>query len=461
MNWAGRQPSYHRLPSWDVASIEGQWPKECNGTLLRNGPALFQRGGETKRHLFDGDGLVQAWDFCGGSIRHKASWIQTSKFNEEQREGRFLYPGFADSETTHRAIKSPDDFNTANTNIIYWNGKLLALWEAGSAHELDPINLETIGPKIWSPETQAAPFGAHPKLDDQGRLWNIGISGNHLLVYVINPDGSLASVRLLTIRPCAMAHDFFLTEHYLGVWLAPIHINPQDLHKNGRLLSAMEWRDQDGSQLLLIDRDSLEITKIVELEAELIFHFANVWEEDQHLNICYIRNSFEQLHADLLIAPENETQAGVSTTVTRACFRRIRLDTGEGEMWQGVEHVEFPQFDERYRGKPCGTFFSLLSTTFNSHSVFNGILRQDIANMCTQRWIGGEEIELEEHVYVPKDRSDRKAGGWLVGSGFNSQRNQSFCCVFDADQLEDGPIAMAYLDAPAPICFHGQFLTGS
>jgi all-trans-8'-apo-beta-carotenal 15,15'-oxygenase len=33
------------------------------GTLYRNGPGLFDRGGGRKRMLLDGDGMIQAYQF--------------------------------------------------------------------------------------------------------------------------------------------------------------------------------------------------------------------------------------------------------------------------------------------------------------------------------------------------------------------------------------------------------------
>jgi carotenoid cleavage dioxygenase len=461
MSWTARQPHLHQIPPWRIADIEGQWPTACNGTLLRNGPALFERGSTSKRHLLDGDGFAQAWRFQAGSVLHKGAWIETKKFREEQRTGHFLYQGLADRGISRKPIRNPDDLNTANTNLIHWQGKLLALWEAGSAHVLDPISLHTIGTKIWSPETQAAPFGAHPKLDEQGRLWNIGISGHHLLVYVISAEGSLEKLKLHTVRPCAMVHDFILTKHWLGVWLAPIQINAQALEQNGILLAAMEWHEHEGSQLLLIDRNSLEITKTLEMDAEMIFHFANAWEDGLHLNICYISSAVEQLQTDHIATPEKGIQAGLAARQPYARFRKIHLDTGNSQSWQGHVGVEFPQIDERDRGMPSGRFFSLLSRQSTLKRGFNGIMRHDMATTQSPCWIGDDAIELEEHVYAPKQRNDPKAGGWLIGSGYHSERRQSFCSIFDAEHVEDGPIAMAYLDGPAPLCFHGSFLANN
>ena len=40
-----------------VTEVEGEIPKEMVGTLLRNGPAMYERDGFVKSYL-DGDGMV-------------------------------------------------------------------------------------------------------------------------------------------------------------------------------------------------------------------------------------------------------------------------------------------------------------------------------------------------------------------------------------------------------------------
>jgi carotenoid cleavage dioxygenase-like enzyme len=41
------------------------------------------------------------------------------------------------------------------------NKRLFALWEGGSAYEINPKTLATIGIQSWSPQTKGLPFGAH------------------------------------------------------------------------------------------------------------------------------------------------------------------------------------------------------------------------------------------------------------------------------------------------------------
>jgi carotenoid cleavage dioxygenase len=73
-------------------------------------------------------------------------------------------------------------------------------------------------------------------------------------------------------------------------------------------------------------------------------------------------------------------------------------------------------------------------------------------------WFADVGIVLEEHVHVPEHDHSPEGAGWLIGSGFDRTRNQSFCSVFDAERLEDGPLAVAYLNGSAPMALHGEFV---
>lgn len=75
-----------------VATLEGRLPDGLQGTLYRNGPALFERGGQRYTHWFDGDGLVQSWRITPKGIEHRARMVGTSKYRREQQAGRFLLP---------------------------------------------------------------------------------------------------------------------------------------------------------------------------------------------------------------------------------------------------------------------------------------------------------------------------------------------------------------------------------
>ena len=73
-----------------TARIEGRLPAELQGTFYRNGPAVHERFGLRYRHLFDGDGMVQAFRFDGLGVSHRARVLGTPKLVRETEAGRRL-----------------------------------------------------------------------------------------------------------------------------------------------------------------------------------------------------------------------------------------------------------------------------------------------------------------------------------------------------------------------------------
>ena len=68
-----------------TARIEGRLPPDLQGTFYRNGPAVHERFGVRYQHLFDGDGMVQAFRFDGRGVTHRARVLATPKLARERR----------------------------------------------------------------------------------------------------------------------------------------------------------------------------------------------------------------------------------------------------------------------------------------------------------------------------------------------------------------------------------------
>ena len=196
--------------------LRGRWPAELRGRFYRNGPALMERGSERYHHWFDGDGMVQQFSIGDGKVSHRGRLVRTTKLQAEQRAGRFLMSALGTQIEGGPPASGPDSFNTANTNAIEHAGRVLALWEGGSAYGLDPKDLSTQGPITWRKDLQQVPFSAHPKVDGGGHLWNIGTSGAAIVAWHIDPQGRLAGVQLgESPYSGGMVHDMAVTERYL------------------------------------------------------------------------------------------------------------------------------------------------------------------------------------------------------------------------------------------------------
>ena len=78
--------------------IEGEIPKDLNGTFYRNGPNP-QVPPKNEYHFFTGDGMVHAFTFNNGKVSHKNRWARTERFRIEQRTGESLFSGMNPLET--------------------------------------------------------------------------------------------------------------------------------------------------------------------------------------------------------------------------------------------------------------------------------------------------------------------------------------------------------------------------
>jgi all-trans-8'-apo-beta-carotenal 15,15'-oxygenase len=100
-------------------------------------------------HWLDGDGYVLAFSFPGdgGEPAIRSRYVDTHERVAEQAAGRVLYRNTFGTQPLSRLNAGDIGLkNPANTNVVYWGGKLLALWEAGAPYELLPGSLETVGP---------------------------------------------------------------------------------------------------------------------------------------------------------------------------------------------------------------------------------------------------------------------------------------------------------------------------
>lgn len=111
--------------------------------------------------------------------------------------------------------------STANTNIIFFNNRLLALKEDSPPYALDPVTLETTGLYDFDGQLPSLTFTAHPKFDPKtGDMVCFGYEARgdgtpDVCYYTVNPRGEVTEVVWLVAPVVAMIHDFAVTENWV------------------------------------------------------------------------------------------------------------------------------------------------------------------------------------------------------------------------------------------------------
>lgn len=99
---------------------------------------------------------------------------------------------------------------TANTNIVYFNGKLLALKEDAPPYAMDPETLETHGLYTFGGQLPSSTFTAHP-------LFDLKTSEMVCFRYEAKGDGTPDICYHRIVSPVvAMIHDFAVTENWVS-----------------------------------------------------------------------------------------------------------------------------------------------------------------------------------------------------------------------------------------------------
>jgi carotenoid cleavage dioxygenase len=124
--------------------------------------------------------------------------------------------------------------STANTNILYFNGVLLACKEDSPPYAMDPVTLDTIGLWDFKGQLPSLTFTAHPKLDPITKemvCFGYEARGDgtpDICYYSIAPNGTFQETVWLISPVVAMIHDFAVTENWVSLTLTRVAMIAKD-----------------------------------------------------------------------------------------------------------------------------------------------------------------------------------------------------------------------------------------
>ncbi len=434
-----------------LTRIHGRAPAELKGTLFRNGPAKFRRPGRSAGHWFDGDGLVRKFQIADGQARMSARFVDTVKRRNDTAANAVITPGYGTSPGPGSVITGPDDANAANTSVLMAGSELWALWEPGSPTIMDPVTLETRGFKTLRPDLKGMPFLAHPRIQLDGTIWNLGLAGKQAVVWKLAPDGALLKAEVIGLPRASYMHDFTATARHLVILLQPW---VQD-HFAVPVTASMRWKPEIGTQVLVLDKDDLTKRRIFDLPPFFFFHLGDAWEE-----------------ADGTVRFDACVEDGVSGTATnglsilrgevpkaappRRAFITLRAD-GRGEYAKEAISAEFPRSDPRFAGEVRRYSVHVTGETLD-RPLFQGVAVRDWKAEREQVYGFGPRHLVEEMLFVPRPGASAELDGWLVGTTVNLDAKATELHVLDARHVEQGPIASWRAPVALPVTFHGIFV---
>lgn len=454
-----------REGSRPVARVEGRVPGGLRGTYYVNGPGRFRRGDVTYGHWLDGDGLVTAVAFDGGTPRVTTRYVRSDKLAAEEEAGRARYRTFGTRFPGDELVRGISLASPVNVSVYPFAGRLLAFGEQGLPWELDPENLETVGEHTFGARLNpVSPFSAHPCFDPAtGEMVTFGVSFSAtrpiLHLYTFDADGGLRSRHRLPLDLPRSVHDFALSERFAVFYLSPYVVDMEALGEGATLLEALEWRPEAGSMLRLVRRESGNRAAQVEIGSGYCLHLVGAFEEEGAVVVDVVE--LDRPIYDQYTVPDLFTEGRGARPV------RYRVDPAVGDLLSREElpygeMCDFPSIDSRKAGTDYGDFWMLgisgsrrPGRKFFDHLVhLDWRCRDEISRWTAPAgsYLGGEPV------FAP-DAADTEQGSILV-QRFDADRERSSLLVFDAYDVGAGPEAELHLEHPIPLGFHATWAPG-
>lgn len=469
--WRQGYQSQREEASYWLETISGQVPEDLNGTLFRNGPGLLDINGIPVQHPFDGDGMVCQFSFQEGKVHFQNRFVRTQGFVEEQAAGTILYRNVFGTQKLGGWLKNAFDFqqkNIANTNVIYWGDKLLALWEGGLPHRLDPKTLDTIGiDQLDGVLGDKEAFAAHPWLepesvinDQQPCLINFYIEpglSSTIHVYEFDPTFKLLRKQSQTVPGFTFIHDFAITPHYYIFFQNPVDFNPIPFVLGLRGAGeCIKFKPEKNTKIWVIPRDETRGERVKELEvnAGFIFHHANAFEVNHHQlcvdSICYADFPEVEPDSNFLDVDFEALHPGQLWRFT------LNLETATVEK-ELVEPrcCEFPYVHPQKVGQAYRYLFMGTAHHARGNAPLQGILKYDWDTQERLFWSAAPHGFISEPIFVPKPESTKEDEGWVLTLVYNGQTHESELTILEGTTLEE--VARLGLKQHIPYGLHGSW----
>jgi len=459
-------------------SVKGEVPSWVDGSLYRNGPALFEIGEDQFQHWFDGQAMLHRFHLQGGCVTYTNKFLQSHNYKAHMAAGRIAVDEFgtvAPSSIFSRLSamwSAPSPYENNNVSVKVMSGKVVALSETPKVLEVDPA-LGPVGPVVWNDKLSSAPLStAHPHTLEDGRFLNYEtVLGKDCFYRLYTTPAAAAGVgapvertevaRIPSARPAYM-HSFGLSPSYYILvefpWLFQLSKFVGGQASKTLFGSAPEtvidgmysWEPERGTWFTLCHRESGALRRVRLPEGIFAYHHVNAFEDEQG-----------RVSVDMMCYPDPRYNALTLEKVRSTFFtqlpefqggqlRRYIVDLDKETietkiLFDGV--CELPTIDYARRNtKPYQFVYGL---------GYDGqALRVDLHTGETKEWRHSGSW-CGEPIFVPRPEGEKEDDGVVLTVVSDPSTGRSSLAVLDAATMEQ--VAVAETPHHIPMGLHGTF----
>lgn len=453
--------------------VEGEIPADLNGAFYRVGPDYQYPPKNPENIPFDGEGHVAMFRFSQGHVDFKSRYVRTQRFKAQAAARRSLFGMYRNPHTDDPSVKTLSR-GTANTHVVFHNGRLHALKEDSPPVLLDPNTLETLDDYYdFNGKLVSRTFTAHPKFDSEtGEMIAFGYeakgeASDDVAVYSIDRRGRITWEAWIKVPYVGMLHDFAVTQTHIAFLVIPMATNVQQMKLGGVHFA---WDSHLPTWLGIMRRggDGKDLRWYKGPE-RCATHVMGAFSEGDRVTVdmdMALKNQFP-FFPNANGEPYDPRAAEGRVTRLTVDLSKKNVDSYGMEILYPAVGI-LPRQDDRYHTRhyrvgfmptmdPSRPFDERLANVLTQ--PVNCWTRFDHETHQTSAFFAGSDSTLQECCFVPRSKDAPEGDGYLVGIANRLLEKRSDVVVVDTQRMEEGPVAAVKLPFRIGQGIHGWWVS--
>jgi len=472
--------------------VHGSLPDWLQGSLYRNGPALFEIGSESFNHWFDGQAMLHRFAFDARQVQYTNRLLRTEHLKAHLKAGRVAVREVGTSPTSGlftglptrlmSAVRPGIEYDNNNVSVKLMNGRLVALSETPLAVEFTS-DLHTHGTVQFEDHLKGTLSTAHPHTLEDGRHLNYLTKFGKTTQYVLYTTPGVSSepvggglqdgngggvgsvvrteVARVTVDSASYMHSFGVSADWYVLCEFPWKFELTALvlgtiryvGTGGHFLpfpDAFVWRPEQGTIFTLVHRHDKRIVR-VKAPAFFAYHHVNcVDNSDGTVSVdmmCYAEPGYDGLTLDQLRSGQSlGAKFEDGGQLQRWVIDPVKNTSTMSVLYDGL--CELPTINY---AKNTQTY----EYVYGVGSMQQTLVKVDVSTGQTQVW-GEEGCVVGEPIYVPRPGAVAEDEGVVLSIVFDTLSQCSCLLVLDGQSFVER--ARAQLTHHIPAQLHGLFV---
>lgn len=441
--------------------VRGALPEWLHGSLLLNGPALWDLPGGHYEHWFDGLAMLHRVSLGDGPPRYRSRFLRSDDYLRSLERGAPTFAGFDTPDPSSLLDRLAHLFKphvTDNASVVMSKvgGRWVAMTETPYLIGFDPRTLETSGHVPFVGKLSLHMMAAHGYTEPDGTYWNVGTTlgptCTQQLLRIRPGGGTCDVVAHLRMPKAGYTHAFAMAPGHAVLWECALRAQPLSfLFSRRSFVRNMRWEPEHGSRLHAVSLADGSV-RSWNMAPMLCFHAVQAYAlgDDLFVELCQFDD--ERIVDDFRL---DALRAGRPIALTKVVRHRLRPGHDSADSQTVASGFELPQIHpDRIGQGRARVAFGAGMDPLSPAPFFDRTQRLNLDTGECTTWQRADAVHLEP-LFVARPGGRADDDGVLLVPTLADDDPGGVIGVVDAHTME----CLATLQAPqvVPFGFHAAW----